>query len=94
MLFMYDKIETGKRIKKHRKAMGITQKELANIFHLTPKYYSEIECGYCGLSINTLVQISVFLHLSLDYIIYGIQINQNLFQSELYLNTIDSKNNL
>lgn len=82
MNFIYNQKDVGKRIKKQRKLLGLKQKEAAAEFCLNPKYYSDIECGTCGMSINTLIQISLRLNLSLDYIIYGIEIEEKLKVSE------------
>lgn len=76
MEYTYDKISVGKRIKKQRRLLGITQKEFAKSLHLNSNYYSDIECGLCGMSIQTLIFISQKLKLSLDYIIFGINDNQ------------------
>ena len=35
------------------------------------KYYADIERGSCGMSVETLMALSEALDMSLDYIIYG-----------------------
>ena len=67
----YNKKSVGKRIKMQRKLLGITQEEIAKKLHMNANYYSEIECGICGMSLNTLIRISKELDLSLDFIVYG-----------------------
>ncbi len=41
------------------------------------KYYADIERGSCGMSVETLMALSEALDMSLDYIIYGKEINEN-----------------
>lgn len=37
----------------------------------TEKYYADIERGYCGMSLETMIEISWHTGFSLDYLIYG-----------------------
>ena len=41
------------------------------------KYYADIECGSCGMSVETLMALSETLDISLDYIIYGKNTEEN-----------------
>lgn len=41
------------------------------------KYYADIERGSCGMSVETLMALSEALDMSLDYIIYGKEIEKN-----------------
>lgn len=41
------------------------------------KYYTDIERGSCGMSVETLMALSEALDMSLDYIIYGKGIGKN-----------------
>ena len=38
---------------------------------LLEKYYADIERGYCGMSLDTMVDIARCLGITLDYIIFG-----------------------
>lgn len=40
------------------------------------KYYADIERGSCGMSVETLMALSEALDVSLDYIIYGKEIEK------------------
>lgn len=40
------------------------------------KYYADIERGSCGMSVETLMALSEALDMSLDYIIYGKEIEK------------------
>lgn len=67
----YDKKAIGKRIRTQRENMGISRQEIAGRIGKAEKYYADIERGYCGMSLDTLVDISNCLHITLDYIILG-----------------------
>lgn len=67
----YDRLSTGERIRQHRIRLGLTQEELAEQIGRTPKYYADIERGSCGMSIETLMALSETLNLSLDFLIFG-----------------------
>ena len=61
--------------------MGITQEQLAEMVNVTTHYIYEIERGMKSMSIETLINLSQVLELSLDYIIFG---NQRSSLGELY----------
>ena len=67
----YDKKAIGKRIQNLRKSLGISRREMAAKIGKAEKYYADIERGYCGMSLDTLIDISDCLHITLDYIILG-----------------------
>lgn len=68
---IYDKHQIGKRIYSRRKELGITRQEIASRIGRTEKYYADIERGYCGMSLDTMIGIADYLGLELDYLIYG-----------------------
>lgn len=67
----YDRLAVGDRIRFKRTLLGLTQDEMAEKINRAAKYYADIERGSCGMSIETLLALSEFLNMSLDYIIYG-----------------------
>ena len=67
----YDTRLTGERIRTKRLMLGLSQEELAEQIHRAVKYYSDIERGSCGMSIETMISISKSLDISLDYMIFG-----------------------
>lgn len=71
----------GSRIKAERKHLGITQEQLAEMVNVTTHYIYELERGMKSMSIETLINLSQVLELSLDYIIFG---NQRSSLGELY----------
>lgn len=67
----YDKSAAGKRIRLQREQLGLSRSEAARRIGKAEKYYSDIERGYCGMSLETLVDIADCLRLTTDYIIFG-----------------------
>lgn len=67
----YDTRLTGERIRAKRLMLGLSQEELAEQIHRAVKYYSDIERGSCGMSIETMISIAKSLDISLDYMIFG-----------------------
>lgn len=53
-----DAQKVGRRIQEARKARGLTQSELSQLVNLSPKYISNIECGFKMPKLNTFVEIT------------------------------------
>ena len=68
---IYDKLAVGRRIRGRRKELGISRQELASQIGKTEKYYADIERGYCGMSLETMIAIAGYLGFTLDYLIFG-----------------------
>lgn len=68
---MYDIVESGKRIARLRKNAGYTQEQFGELVGLSYRSIADIERGYRGTSIDTLVDISNLLDVSLDYLVLG-----------------------
>ena len=51
----YDYKAVGERIRHRRMELNLTQAELAEKISRVPKYCADIERGYCGMSIETLL---------------------------------------
>lgn len=66
-------IEIGARIKAYRKSISISQEKLAEMVDVSPHYIYEIERGSKSMSLETLMNLSVALQLSTDYILFGNQ---------------------
>ena len=67
----YDYKAVGERLRSKREALGLSQEELAEAIDRATKYYSDIERGGCGMSIETMLSISDLLDISLDYMMKG-----------------------
>lgn len=68
---IYDKNGAGARIRSRRKSLGISRKRMAEQIGKAEKYYADIERGYCGMSLETMIQIAGCLGTTLDYIVFG-----------------------
>ena len=71
----------GNHIKQRRKAMGITQEQLANYLDVNPSHISNIESGRAHPSLTALVCIANYLKCSIDLFIwseYDSDIEENL----------------
>ena len=62
-------IEIGRRIKKARINMGISQEAAAELCGLSPSFYSNIERGVKIMSLNTFISICSAFSLSADYLL-------------------------
>lgn len=67
----YDRAAVGRRIKQQRQKLNMSQEQLAEKIDRAAKYCSDIECGMCGMSIETMISITEALETSMDYLIFG-----------------------
>lgn len=68
----------GRRIKKARKAKGLTQEQLAELCDLSTAHIGHVERGSRALSIETLVKIAMVLEISTDYILLDIVADKDM----------------
>lgn len=81
-------INMGLRMKDARKKLRFTQEGMAEKLGVSVKHYSGIERGVAGISLETLVNISNILNISLDYLVKGDEMSNEYIPSrlsELYL---------
>jgi len=67
----YDTKQSGARIRQLRIKSGFTQERIANKLNVDRSFYSRIESGKSGCSVDLFVQLSMLFQVSLDYIILG-----------------------
>lgn len=67
----YDRLAVGERIRCKRVQIGMSQDELAEKIDRATKYCSDIERGICGMSVETMLALSSHLDMSLDYMMFG-----------------------
>lgn len=79
----FDPCGFGKRLQSARKALGITQEELAERLHVDRNHITRMERGIRVCSIDLLVEISVALEVSTDYLLSGVIPNTTTKQSLL-----------
>lgn len=81
-------IEMGLRMKHARRELHLTQEDMAEKLCISVKHYSGIERGVAGASLETLVNVSNLLNVSLDYLVKGSKMPEEYIPSrlaELYL---------
>lgn len=81
-------IDMGLRMKNARKKLHLTQEDMAEQLGVSVKHYSGIERGVAGVSLETLVNVSNILNVSLDYLVKGDEMSNEYIPSrlsELYL---------
>lgn len=85
-------IKIGERIKIRRKELKLTQEKLSELIDVSPSYVSGIERGCSVCSLATISKIAQTLDVSLDYLIFGLRLNNlNTIFDEI-LKTIPEKN--
>jgi Helix-turn-helix. len=73
-----DSINIGNRIRLTREKQNMTRDSLSELIDITPYFLGQIERGERNMSIKTLIKISGSLNISIDYLIYGIKISDDL----------------
>lgn len=66
---MLDLVSMGQRIRAARENQGYTREQLAEMSNISPRFCYDIEAGVKGVSLDTLLNISKALHISLDYLL-------------------------
>ena len=91
--FIFDLRVVGKRIKKARKNLNLTQEKIAERVDITGQYWSMMETGRYGGSVNTYLQIATALGLTLNDLFYDeaelIRATQG-FDMDSYLSDCDN----
>ena len=67
----YNLTAVGERIRVRMEKLGIPRQGVAGLIGKAEKYYADIERGYCGMSMDTMLEIAECLGISLDYMIWG-----------------------
>ncbi|MCM1047001.1 MAG: helix-turn-helix domain-containing protein [Clostridiales bacterium] len=78
--------EIGKRIKELRISLHYTQENFSEQIYISTSYLALLETGKRTPSIDVLAQISQTYHISIDYLLFGMEettqaVNQRLFKS-------------
>lgn len=80
----YDLKESGLRIKKLRKKKELTQEQLANKLNISTSNLGKLERGLQGLSIDLLIEISIFFDVSLVYILLGRELQTDKLKRQIH----------
>jgi len=68
----FDPYSFGKRLRCARKALGITQEELAEKLRVDRNHITRMERGIRVCSIDLLVDMAAILNVSTDYLLIGV----------------------
>ena len=79
----YDTKASGVRIKNLRKDKRLTQEQLSGKLNITIDHLGRIENGRSGLSIDLLIEISFYFHVSLDYLLLGRRTQPDEIKNEI-----------
>lgn len=79
----FDPVECGKRIQSRRESKKITRAQLAERLNISFDHMRLTERGKRVCSIDLLVDISLILEVSLDYLILGKEITTEPIKDEL-----------
>lgn len=63
--------DIGKRLRKHRKAKGLTQAQTAELLEISCNFYGDIERGKCRLSIEKIILVYERLGIDPTYLLTG-----------------------
>lgn len=66
---MIDFVAIGRRIKAHRKKIGMTQATLSEELGVSTSYVSQIECGTAEVSLKRLDEIAQLIDTKIEYLI-------------------------
>lgn len=67
----YDRKAVGNEIRRRRLALGLTQEQAAEKIDRALRFYSRIELGDVGMSVDTLLEICVLLKTTPDALLIG-----------------------
>lgn len=71
-------VKVGNRIRIEREKFDMTREKLSELLNLSPYFLGQIERGERRMSINTLINITECLHVSIDYLFFErVNINTN-----------------
>lgn len=67
----YDRKAVGNEIRRRRLALGLTQEQAAEKIDRALRFYSRIELGDVGMSVDTLLEICALLKTTPDALLIG-----------------------
>lgn len=70
-MYSFDMTKFAARLSTLRKAQGMTQVGLAEALHISLEYLSKIERGQRKPSIDLIVAMACYFHVSTDYLLTG-----------------------
>lgn len=78
----YDTKQSGDRIRQLRIEHGFTQEKVAEALEIDRSFYSRIEAGKKGCSVDLFIRLSELYDVSLDYLILGKYCGVSILRNE------------
>ena len=78
-----DYYKLGQRIRKLRKSRGLSQETLAEMLDISVTHMSHIETANTKMSFSLIIKLSEILDVSLDYLVYDKDRNENSFSQQV-----------
>lgn len=79
----FDPKSRGARIKKLRTAHGLTQEQLSQHLNISDSHLRKMESGVSGGSIDLLVEIAEYFDVSLDYLVLGKTLSEEIMRKRI-----------
>ena len=79
----FDPKSSGARIKKLRTAHGLTQEQLSQHLNISDSHLRKMESGVSGGSIDLLVEIAEYFDVSLDYLVLGKTLSEEIMRKRI-----------
>jgi len=73
-----DYFKIGQRIRRFRKAQGLSQEQLAEAVNISTPHMSHIETGNTKLSLPVLVSLAAHLNISVDELLFDSPANRKI----------------
>jgi len=78
----------GKRIREERRKQNLTQEQLADKVNVTYSYIGQVERGQKGISLETLVNISNCLGVTVDFLLKDYIDNDDEYLRQLWVRLV------
>lgn len=78
-----DKRSIGQRIRNERESLALSREEFAEMVDLSSYYVGQLERGERQMSLTALVKIANCLHISLDYLVFGVSPKDTCYIREI-----------
>ncbi|NCB03525.1 MAG: XRE family transcriptional regulator [Spirochaetia bacterium] len=81
----------GRRIREERRKQDLTQEKLAEDVNVSSPYIGQIERGERSISLETLVNVSNRLGVTIDYLLSDSLDNQNEYLRQLWVKLVKNR---
>lgn len=82
-MYYFDADNFSIRLKALRKATGLTQEQTAEKLNICLEHLSQMERGKGKPSLDLLVEMACYFHVSTDYLLLGVAHDPNVVRMEL-----------